>query len=110
MDRPGGSPLDEQRCDDRRECPCLPSALPAAVDNNVAVNPRDLTKRAPTASTSPEETAAIIAAIERFVRATAPTDGAPAQLDRDGWREMAILDGVSRDPWAGGDGWLRARS
>jgi hypothetical protein len=50
-------------------------------------------------STSPEEAAAIVAAIERFVRQTAPA--AP-----DEWRRAAILEGVAgaerddaRDPW-----------
>jgi len=53
---------------------------------------------APTAS--PEEAAAVVAALEQFMRATA----APAQSagqERDGWREAAILEGVMRDPDAG---------
>jgi len=44
---------------------------------------------------SPEEAAAIVAALERFMRDTAPA--------------AAILEGVSRDPWAGSaDAWLAA--
>jgi hypothetical protein len=56
-------------------------------------------------SASPEETAAVVAALERFMRATAPVPVPPApQLD--GWRRAALLEGVSqeseadlRDPW-----------
>jgi hypothetical protein len=52
----------------------------------------------PPAATS-EEAAAIVAALERFMRATAPPphDGAPAELD--GWHRTALLEGISRDPW-----------
>jgi hypothetical protein len=51
-------------------------------------------------SATPEEAAAIVAALERFMRATtpAPHDGAAAELD--GWHRAALLEGVSRDPWA----------
>jgi hypothetical protein len=55
-------------------------------------------------STSPEEAAAIVAAIERFVREVAPAAGAQAAPDR--WRRAAMLEGVARgdadderDPW-----------
>jgi len=55
---------------------------------------------APTA----EEAAAIVAAIERFMRATAPR-ARPAEVE-DPWRRAAILEGVERergddapDPW-----------
>jgi hypothetical protein len=58
-------------------------------------------------SATPEEAAAIVAAIERFMRATAP---APAPSDAgqlDGWHATALLEGVSRDPWATShDVWL----
>jgi hypothetical protein len=57
---------------------------------------------APTAS--PEEAAAIVAAIERFMRATAPR-ARPAEAE-DPWRRAAILEGVereradvAREPW-----------
>ena len=52
-----------------------------------------------------EEAAAVVAAVERFERDTAP---APAgeRGQRDGWARTAILEGVSReeqrdlaDPW-----------
>ena len=56
-------------------------------------------------SASPEEAAAIVAALERFMRATAPGSAAPAATP-DQWRRVAILEGVSRedrgdvsDPW-----------
>ena len=54
-------------------------------------------------SASPEETAAIVAAVERFRRATAPPLP-PASAGRDEWRRAAILEGVSGgthgdDPW-----------
>jgi hypothetical protein len=52
------------------------------------------------ASASPEEAAAIVAAIERFMRATA-TPAAPTREPVEGWRQAAILEGVSREP--GGD-------
>jgi hypothetical protein len=56
-------------------------------------------------SASPEETAAIAAAVERFRRATA-SPSASATTDPDGWLRAAILEGVSRqtrgdaeNPW-----------
>ena len=48
-------------------------------------------------SASPEEAAAIVAAIERFVRATARRP-APAGEALDEWRGVAILEGVEREP------------
>jgi len=49
---------------------------------------------------SPDEAAAIVAALERFMRATAPSLAAPApQLDP--WRRAATIEGVERDPGAG---------
>ncbi|HXD54122.1 MAG TPA: hypothetical protein VN618_05160 [Solirubrobacteraceae bacterium] len=56
-------------------------------------------------SASPEEAAAVVAALERFMRATAPVlVAAPAPLD--GWVRAARIEGVSResetdlpDPW-----------
>jgi hypothetical protein len=54
----------------------------------------------PTSSASPEEAAAIVAALERFMRATAPVASPPATA-HDGWRRAAVLEGVARDP--GGD-------
>jgi hypothetical protein len=46
---------------------------------------------------SPEEAAAVVAALERFMRATAPTPVRPAPaLDR--WQQAALHEGVARDP------------
>ncbi|HEV7163143.1 MAG TPA: hypothetical protein VGN25_07815 [Solirubrobacteraceae bacterium] len=51
------------------------------------------------AAASPEEAAAIVAALERFMRATAPSLAAPPpQLDP--WRRAATIEGVERDPGA----------
>ena len=46
---------------------------------------------------SPEETAAIAAALETFMRATAPMASEPVQA-LDPWQGAAILEGVSREP------------
>jgi hypothetical protein len=56
-------------------------------------------------SASPEEAAAIVAALERFIRDTAP--GAPPEPTPDPWHRAAILEGVSReDPGDSGDPWI----
>jgi hypothetical protein len=47
-------------------------------------------------SASPEEAAAIVAAIERFMRATAPGPAAAAR-EVDRWQRAAILEGVERE-------------
>lgn len=54
----------------------------------------------PTAS--PEEAAAIVAALEQFMRATAPPSESamPEPHEAARWQRAAILEGVSRDPWA----------
>lgn len=56
-------------------------------------------------SASPEEAAAVVVALERFIRATAPPPSTPAQR-ADPWRRAALLEGVEReaqgdlpDPW-----------
>jgi hypothetical protein len=58
---------------------------------------------APTAS--PEQAAAIVAAIERFMRETAPRPS-PGEEGPDPWQHAAILEGIERecqgdvpDPW-----------
>ncbi len=48
-------------------------------------------------SASPDETAAIVAALERFMRETAPKL-APETPDLDPWLRLAMLEGVSRGP------------
>jgi hypothetical protein len=58
-------------------------------------------------STSPEEAAAIVAALERFMRATAPATE-PAAEPSDPWRRVAILEGVEREAQGDlSDPWLR---
>jgi hypothetical protein len=54
---------------------------------------------------SPAEAAAIVAALERFMRDTAPRMAAPVE-SMDGWTHAAMLEGVTRmgpgdepDPW-----------
>ena len=45
---------------------------------------------------SPEEAAAIVAALERFMRATAPP-AAPVRAAGDPWVRAALLEGVERE-------------
>jgi len=56
-------------------------------------------------SASPEEAAAVVAALERFMRETAPVVvAAPKRIDR--WTRTALLEGVAREqdaPAAWGD-------
>ena len=47
-------------------------------------------------SASPEEAAAVVAALERFMRATAPPLTTPSKA-QDPWERAAILEGVERD-------------
>jgi hypothetical protein len=53
-------------------------------------------------SASPDEAAAVIAAIERFLRDTAPPP-APAEERVSPWVRAARLEGIERDP--GRHGW-----
>jgi hypothetical protein len=55
---------------------------------------------------SAEQAAAIVAAVERFMRATAPAAAAPAMTPADPWRRAAVQEGLDRadrhdrpDPW-----------
>lgn len=53
---------------------------------------------------SPEEAAAVVAALERFLRVTAPPP-APPPPPADAWQLAALAEGVRRapeppDPWA----------
>jgi hypothetical protein len=54
-----------------------------------------LTIVAPTAS--PEEAAAVVAALERFMRETTPPPVAPAPR-RSPWQRAALYEGVDRAP------------
>lgn len=47
---------------------------------------------------SPEEAAAVVAALERFMRETAPTVVAPAEPRRSPWQQAALHEGVVREP------------
>jgi hypothetical protein len=49
-------------------------------------------------SASPEEAAAIVAVIERFMRATAPPATAPPLRAGNGWQREALLEGIAREP------------
>ena len=55
----------------------------------------ELTIVAPNAS--PEEAAAVIAAVQRFIRDTAPAP-ASAPPARNPWQQAALLEGVDRAP------------
>ena len=48
-------------------------------------------------SASPEEAAAVVAALERFMRETAPTP-APARPRRNPWARAALLESTGREP------------
>jgi hypothetical protein len=48
---------------------------------------------------APEEAAAVVAALERFMRETAPSP-APPVVKRNPWQEAALHEGVSRTPGA----------
>jgi hypothetical protein len=49
---------------------------------------------------SPEEAAAVVAALERFMRETgwAGAESAPAPRRRDAWQVAALAEGVARSP------------
>jgi hypothetical protein len=60
-------------------------------------------------SASPEEAAAVVAALERFMRDTAPTPAPPAPA-RNAWLRAARLEAVGREPegptpWGDGHPW-----
>jgi hypothetical protein len=57
-------------------------------------------------SATPEEAAAVVAALERFMRETAPPPAPPAAT-RNPWQRTALIEAVTRDadgPTAWGDG------
>jgi hypothetical protein len=57
-------------------------------------------------SASPEEAAAVVAALERFMRATAPPLAAASE-EPDPWERAAILEGVEREAQGGlSDPWI----
>jgi hypothetical protein len=62
-----------------------------------------------TPAASAEEAAAVVAALERFMRATAPPPVAGQGEALDPWRRAALLEGVSReDPSDVSDPWINA--
>jgi hypothetical protein len=46
---------------------------------------------------SPEEAAAVVAALEQFMRATSPPPAPPAPK-RNPWQRAALVEGVARQP------------
>ena len=62
-----------------------------------AVIPPPPTAHAIKPSPTPEEAAAIMAAVGRFMRATAGLAPPPTRSASDAWREEALLEGVQRD-------------
>jgi hypothetical protein len=75
--------------------------------HNVHVTKASCHLQAIPSSASPEEAAAIVAALERFVRDTAPTPSAGTPPRSDGWHAAAVLEGVSQAPSAAAaDAWL----
>jgi hypothetical protein len=54
-------------------------------------------RRSASTSASPEEAAAVVAALERFIRATAPGPETAAAQTPDGWQRAAMLEGVERE-------------
>lgn len=49
---------------------------------------------------SGEEAAAIVAALEMFMRATALHPAGLPQEGPTGWQRAAVLEGIERSPWA----------
>jgi hypothetical protein len=83
-------------------------AARAGAANGAATRPRAgrLRLEVVAPSASPEEAAAIVAALERFVRATAPPPGAPADA-LDPWWRAGIVEAVEREtPAALREPWL----
>jgi hypothetical protein len=54
---------------------------------------------------SPEEAAAVVAALERFMRDTAPAAPPAAPPRITAWKRAALAEGVRRDPDPPGDRW-----
>lgn len=60
------------------------------------------------APASPEQAAALVAALERFIAQTTPAATGP-QTALDPWRRAALLEGVSREPLLDvPDSWINA--
>jgi hypothetical protein len=77
-------------------------------ENGSARNRRPLLEIVAPGAT-PEEAAAVVAALERFMRETAPPPAAPPAA-RNPWQRTALIEGVERDadgptPWGDGMPW-----
>jgi hypothetical protein len=64
------------------------------------------------ANASPEEAAAIAAAIEQFLRDTTPPPG-PAEPSMSPWQRTGLFEGTGRDvgaasPWGDSEAWGRS--
>jgi hypothetical protein len=68
-----------------------------ALRHNARMSAGHPTVRVLAPSVSPEEAAAIVAAIERFVRASAVPERERSGPE-DRWRRTAILEGIAREP------------
>jgi hypothetical protein len=54
---------------------------------------------------SPEEAAAVVAAVEQFMRQTAPVVAPGSPEERPAWLQAALREGVLRDPWPDPSPW-----
>jgi hypothetical protein len=77
----------------------------AWIGEHVQMSSHDPHLRLIAPSASPEEAAAVVAALERFIRATAPPPAGPVAAP-DPWARTATLEAVEResdgelpDPW-----------
>ena len=64
----------------------------------------------PAGPVTPEEAAAVIAAVEQFLRDTLPPAAAPAAERVDAWTRRGLLEGVRREetdptPWGDPHRW-----
>lgn len=78
-------------------CQASLTPSPAGLRHTVGVSSPHVSLPPNGAAATPEEAAAIVAAVERFMRATAPPAQAASER-ADGWRDAAMLEGVERDP------------
>ena len=71
--------------------------LHAAADDSLTVVNRRPRLSIVAPGASPEEAAAVVAAVERFMRETAPVTS-PAPAKPDAWQVAALHEGVRREP------------
>jgi len=77
-------------------------ALPGCSPSGVLGSLRPMVNRRPklelvAPSASPEEAAAVVAALERFMRDTAPPLASPPP-ERNPWQRAALYEAVGREP------------